>query len=98
MASTPLSRDVIVLEIKADFDPMGGEYTQINLGFRIPIPVPMPPPEMERQLPPQPKPVYYKHALHLFIPRDRWEGQYTMWEEYHLITKSNGELELKKKQ
>jgi len=95
MASTPFSQDILVLEIKADFDMMGGEYTQVSLGFRVPVP--MPPPEVERQYPPQPKPIFYKHALHVFIPRDRWEGQYTMWQEYHLITKPNGELELKKK-
>jgi len=88
------SVDVVVVEIKADFDPYGGEYTQVSLGYRLPIPSP---PEVERVYPPAPKPVFYKHALHLFIPRDRWVGQFTMWQEYHLILKDDGTVELKRK-
>lgn len=88
------SVDVVVTEIKADFDMYGGEYTQIALGYKLPLPMP---PRIEKVFPPAPKPVYYKHALHLFIPRDRWTGQYTMWQEYHAIFKDDGMVQLKKK-
>ena len=88
------SVDVVVVEIKADFDAYGGEYTQVSLGYRLPVPRP---PEAERAYPPLPKPVVYKHALHIFIPRDQWTGQYTMWQEYRLTLKDDGTIELKKK-
>lgn len=88
------SVDVVVVEIKADFDPYGGEYTHVSFGFKLPIPMP---PQIERVFPPPPKPVAYKHALHVILPRERWTGQYTMWEEFHAVFKDNGEVELKKK-
>ena len=85
--------EVIVTQIKADFDPYGGEYTQISLGYRLPVPTP---PEIEKTYPPPPKPIVYKHALHIFVPREKWHGQYTMWQAFKLIVKDNGEIELKK--
>ena len=88
------SIDVIVTEIKADFDPWGGEYTFVSFGYKLPIPMP---PTSGQPLPPKPKPVAYKHALHVIIPREKWTGQYTMWQEFHAIFKDNGEVELKKK-
>lgn len=89
------SIDVVIVEIKADFDPYGGEYSYVSFGYKMPIPLP---PQMgEKTFPPQPKPIYYKHGLHIIIPRDKWTGQYNMWEEYHLIVKDNGEIDLKKK-
>lgn len=89
------SVDVLVVEIKADFDPYGGEYTVVSLGFKLLIPLP---PQMDRVFPPPPKPIFYKHAMHVFVPREKWTGQYGMWEEYHMIVKDNGETELKKKE
>jgi hypothetical protein len=88
------SMDVTVVEIKADFDPYGGEYTQVSFAFRLPVPRP---PEIEKVYPPAPKPIVYKHALHLFIPKEQWTGQYTMWEEFHIIVRDDGTIELKKK-
>lgn len=84
--------DVVVTEIKADFDLYGGEYTHISLGYRVPIP--MPPQPRPSTLPPQPVPVMYKHALHIIIPRENWTGQYTMWQEFHVIVRDNGQVEL----
>jgi len=89
------SIDVVVVEVKADFDPYGGEYTLVSFGYKLPIPLP---PQVDKIFPPPPKPIYYKHGLHVFIPREKWTGQYNMWEEYHLIVKDNGEVELKKKE
>lgn len=89
------SIDVVIVEIKADFDPYGGEYTLVSFGYRLPIPLP---PQYEKTFPPQPKPIFYKHGLHVFIPRDKWTGQYNMWEEYHLIVKDDGVVEVKKKE
>jgi hypothetical protein len=88
------SIDVVVTEIRADFDPWGGEYTHISLGYKLPIPMP---PQTGPALPPRPKPVAYKHALHVIIPREKWTGQYTMWQEFHVVFKDNGEVQLKKK-
>ena len=88
------SIDLVVVEIKADFDPFGGEYTQVSFGYKLPIPAP---PQLQKVFPPPPKPTYYKHSLHVYVPRERWTGQYTMWQEYHLIVKDNGEVQLKKK-
>jgi hypothetical protein len=88
-------QDVVVAEIKADFDPYGGEYTHISFGYRVPIPMP---PGARRTYPPQPKPVMYKHALHIIMPRERWLGQYTMWQDFILECKDNGDLELRRKE
>ncbi len=85
--------EVVVVEIKADFDPQGGEYTQVSFGYRLPI---IMPPEIEKMYPPPPKPVFYKHALHLFIPRDKWYGQYTMWQRFKLTITDDGKISLKK--
>jgi hypothetical protein len=82
-----------VTEVKADFDPFGGEYTQVSFAYRIPIPTPPPGVTVAG---PQPKTIAYKHALHLFIPKDKWLAQYNMWEQYHLIIKDDGGIELKK--
>jgi len=89
------SIDVLVVEVKADFDPFGGEYTLVSLGYKLPIPLP---PQVDKTFAPSPKPTYYKHGLHVFIPREKWTGQYNMWQEYHVIVKDNGEVELKKKE
>lgn len=88
-------QDAVVIEIKADFDPFGGEYTHISLGYKVPIPRP---PEAERMYPPPPRPVMYKHILHVIIPREKWAGQYMMWQEFHIICKDNGEVEVKRKE
>lgn len=85
--------DVTVTEIKVDFDPWGGEYTHVSFAYRIPVPVP--PPELVA-LGPQPKSIAYKHALHLMVPKDKWTGQYGMWDQFHLIVKDDGLIELKK--
>lgn len=87
-------QDVVVTEIKADFDPFGGEYTHISLGYRVPVPMP---PQTGGPLPPQPTPVMYKHAIHIIIPRESWVGQYTMWEQIHIVVKDNGEVRITKK-
>jgi sRNA-binding regulator protein Hfq len=87
--------DVVVTEIKADFDPFGGEYTHISLGYRVPIP--MPPQTGSTTLPPRPTPVMYKHAIHLIIPRESWTGQYTMWQEFHVTVKDDGQVQLTRK-
>jgi hypothetical protein len=84
--------DVTVTAVKSDFDPYGGEYTYVSFGYRTPVPVPPQP----SALGPQPKQIMYKHALHVIVPRDKWVGQYNMWEQYHLIVKDDGLLELKK--
>ena len=87
------SINVVVTELKADFDPFGGEYVQVTLAFKLPIP--FKPPRPQTQYPPVRQPVVYKHAIHVFIPRDKWTGQYTMWQEFHLIIRDDGAVELK---
>jgi len=86
------SMDVTVTEIRSDFDPWGGEYTYVSFGYRIPVPTP----PAITAVAPQPKQIAYKHGLHVIIPRDKWVGQYTMWEQFHLIIKDDGVTELKK--
>jgi hypothetical protein len=88
----PFEQDVVVTEIKADFDPFGGEYTSISLGYRLPIPMP----PTTQHLPPQPQPIMYKHAIHVIIPRESWTGQYTMWERLHVVVDDNGEVRITK--
>ena len=88
------SIDVVVIEVKADFDPVANMYTEISFGYRIPVPSPPQPPNT---FPQQPKPLLYKHAIKIIIPRDQWCNQFNMWEEYHLIVKDDGSVELKKK-
>jgi len=89
------SMDVVVSEITLDQDPSGTEYTRIAFGTKIPIPRPL---EADAQYPPVPKPIYYKHYAHIFIPREKWTGQFSMWQEFHLIVKDDGSVELKKKE
>jgi len=84
---------IVVTEIKADFDPFGGEYTQVCFGYRVPIPRP---PEADRAYPPAPRQVMYKHAVHIFVPRDQWEGQYTMWAEYDMRLNEDGTFSIQK--
>jgi hypothetical protein len=86
------STEVVVTEVKADFDPYGNEYTHISFGYKLPAP---PLTEAQKAYPAPAKPVAYKHAIHVIIPRDKWAGQYTMWQEFHLTVKDNGEVELK---
>jgi hypothetical protein len=88
---TGYSIDVVVMEIKADIDPFTGEGTQVTFGYRIPVPAPPVPSGIM-----MPKQIAYKHAMHLFIPKDRWVGQFGMWEECHLIVSDDGKIELKK--
>ena len=87
------SIDVVVVEVKADFDPFGGMYTQVNFGVKLPVPSP----PQTRQFPPQPKPTAYKHILHIMIPKEKWNGQFDMWGEYHIIVKDDGNVEIKRK-
>ena len=86
------SIEVTVVEVKADFDPYGGEYTHIIFGYRLPE---VYPPEVEKIYPPLPKRTVYKHALHIIIPRDKWHGQYTMWQRYKLSVEDYGKIILK---
>ena len=86
--------DVVVIEMGADFDPYGGEYTRVTLGYRLPIP--FKPPSQPQTFPPK-KIITYKHALYVIIPKDQWYGQYTMWEQYELTVNDDGTIELKKK-
>lgn len=88
----PYEQDVVVTEIKADFDPYGGQYTHISLAYRIPVP--MPPTPTPQSLPPRPQPVMYKHAMHIIIPQDSWTGQYTMWEELRIRVEDNGHVKV----
>jgi hypothetical protein len=86
--------DVVVTEVKADFDPWGGEYTHVSFAYRIPVPAPPVPAGVT--VVGQPKNIAYKHALHVIIPKDKWLGQYMMWEHYHFIVEDDGKIQLKK--
>ena len=90
------SIDVVVLELKPDFDPFGGEYVFVSFGYKQAIPfappkMPMPMDQMT------PKQISYKHALHILIPKEEWKDQYSMFQEFHLIVHDDGSQELKKK-
>lgn len=87
------SIDVVVLEMKPDFDPWGNEYIQVSLGYKQPVPF-MSPQQSFSQ--PQPKQISYKHALHIIIPKEEWRDQYKMFEQFHLIINDSGAQELKK--
>ncbi len=90
------SIDVTVTEIKADGDPAGNEYTQVCFAYRIALPMPPMPPTAQGV--PMPKPIVYKHALHIFIPKEKWVNQFSQWENYHMIVQDDGRVELKKAQ
>jgi hypothetical protein len=90
------SIDVTVVGIKADFDPAGNLYTQVEFGYRILMPMP-PMPQTAQGLP-MPVPPTFKHALHLIIPKEKWLNQFSQWETYHLIVQDDGHVELKKAQ
>jgi len=92
------SIDVVVTEVIIDFDKYGGEYVKVALGYKLPSPFKPPIQRAPNIIIPQPPvEVYYKHALHVVIPRDQWKEQFNMWREYHLIVKDDGSVELKPK-
>jgi len=92
------SIDVVVTEVIIDFDKYGGEYVKVALGYKLPSPFKPPIQHAPNIIIPQPPvEVYYKHALHVLIPRDQWKEQFNMWREYHLIVKDDGSVELKPK-
>lgn len=95
VSAMPFEHEVFVTEIRADFDPYGGEYTQVILGYRLPIPMPPMPPATQ-QLPPRPQPVMYKHAIYIIIPRENWVGQYTLWERCRVKVDDNGSVSVTK--
>jgi len=86
--------DVVVIEISIDFDPFGGEYVKVSFGYRLPVP--FRPPQPTIRVPNQ-QPIIYRIALRLFIPKEQWKAQYNLWQEYHLIVKDEGDVELKPK-
>jgi len=86
------SIDVVVINLKANFDSFGGEYVQVTLGYKVPIP--FKPPNLQQQFPPR-QPVFYNAAIHVIIPKDKWTGQFNMWQVFHLIVKDDGTVELK---
>jgi hypothetical protein len=87
----PFKIRVVVIGFQPDHDPVTGEeYTQVNLGVKIPIPSP----PREAIFPPPPKTMMWKHIIHLFVPTSKWVQQYSMWQEYDLEIKDNGEIEL----
>ena len=86
-----MTERVTVVEIKTDSDPFGGEYVQVALGYKIPVPTP-------KNLPPNAiaaKPPFWKHALHIFMPKEQWMGQYAMYQELIMEVKPNGEMSLR---
>lgn len=86
--------DVVVTEIKADFaPPTNAEFVQVSFGYRLPIPLPPQQPGMPAMNPP----IMYKHALHLFLPKQNWLSQYTMWENCVIDVSDDGKIEVRKK-
>lgn len=88
------SIDVVVTQVTADFDPFGGEYVRVTFGYKLPVP--FRPPKPTTQMPIQ-QVIAYKHVLHLIIPKEQWKAQYNLWQEFHLIVKDDGNVELKPK-
>ena len=87
------SVDVVVTEIKADFAPTGAEFVQVSFGYRLPVPLPP-------QQPGQVQigvPVFYKHAFHLFLPKQEWTAQFTMWETCTMTVSDDGHVEINKR-
>ncbi|MCP8308166.1 MAG: hypothetical protein H3Z52_05065 [archaeon] len=88
----PIRIRVKIIGFQPDSDPMSGEeYTQVTMAIRSPIPKP----PMQPTYPPLPRPMSWKHVIHLFIPTKEWTGQYHMWQDYDLIIQDSGEIELK---
>ncbi len=75
---------VKVIEIKIDAPLPKVEFVQVSLGF-----------ELKTQNPRIGGPTF-KHSIHVYIPKENWESQYKMWEEYDLTIDSYGNLTLKK--
>ena len=90
------SIDVVVTELVIDFDKYGGEYVKVAFAYRVPSPF-KPPKIVNPMMPQPPVEIYYKHALHVIIPKEKWNEQFNMWKEYHLIVKDDGTVELKPK-
>ena len=88
------SVDVQIVEIVAGSDPAGNVHTKVSFGYRLKLP--MPPMPQTAQGVPMPTPIAWQHAMHLFIPKEEWVGQFQMWENYHLIVQDDGHAELKK--
>ena len=87
---------VQVIGINPDVDQMTGErYTHITIAKES-IVDPSSIPLSQFSLPNFPNNVSgWKYILNVFIPTEKWNNQYKMWQKYTLIVKDNGELELK---
>jgi len=90
------SIDVEVLSLEPDFDPMtGNAFTKVIFGYREAVPAPpqLPPTIVGVQVP---KPIHYKHTLHIFIPKEKWVDQFRQWTRYHMIVTDDGTVTLKR--
>lgn len=86
----PYREKVKVTEIKADFDPFGGEYVQVAFGYDLPAPknTPFSAPQGR----------FLKHAIHVIFPKEKWVNQYAMWDELWLVIQDDGTLMLSEKE
>ena len=95
----PYTVDAVVTTIKADFDMFGGEYTYVEISWKLPLPSPQGLSQLTQQpivLGAQPKNVAYKHVIHVFVPRENWVDQYKMWEKRKVTIEDDGSIRVEK--
>ena len=84
---------VQVVGLIPDIDLISGKpYTQINFGVET-----IGPQIQEQQMMSYPaqRVKGWKYMLNVFIPNEKWNNQYKMWQKYDLTIKDSGELILK---
>lgn len=79
---------VTVTEMNPDFPPPHlnlEPYTRVVFAVQLPT-----------ISTPQLSSLAWKHIMQIFVPREKWDNQYKMWEKYHLTVRDDGSVELKK--
>lgn len=93
MLDMPYTTRVKVIALAPDSDAStGAGYTFVT--FALEAHTPRPPAQLQNVYPPIPRPVSYKHVMHLFFPTTHWHEQYGMWDEFDLTIEDNGEVRL----
>jgi hypothetical protein len=92
----PYKVDTEVTTIRVDFDPWGGEYTYVELSWKLPLPSPQALAQQPVVLGAQPKNVAYKHVMHVYIPKENWVDQYKMWEKRKITIEDDGAISIEK--
>lgn len=85
-----IEQDVTVIQIIPDLDPSNNLVGyNVALAYKAPMnPKAWGAPDISR--------TFFKHLIHVIIPKEEWHDQYKMGTDYHAIVNDVGEVSCKK--